>query len=152
MAFEKDLVVTYVSSDAYALHRATPEAAGLDLRSPKDEVIPAKGRVLIDILIAVKLPVGTYGRIAPRSGLALDHFIDVGAGVIDRDYEGSIKVLLFNFSDVDYPIKAGRPIAQLICEKCLVPDVVVDSRTWKNVERPTLLRRGDQGFGSTGNN
>lgn len=45
------------------------------------------------------IPEGYYGRIAPRSGLACKHFIDVGAGVIDSDYRGEIMVLLFNFSN-----------------------------------------------------
>lgn len=43
------------------------------------------------------------GRIAPRSGLAAKHFIDTGAGVIDADYRGEVKVLLFNHSDADFP-------------------------------------------------
>lgn len=43
------------------------------------------------------------GRVAPRSGLASKHFIDTGAGVIDADYRGEVKVLLFNHSDVDFP-------------------------------------------------
>ena len=43
-------------------------------------------------------------RIAPRSGLASKNFIDVGAGVIDTDYRGEIKVLLFNFPDVDFKV------------------------------------------------
>ena len=42
------------------------------------------------------------GRIAPRSGLAVKHFIDTGAGVIDADYRGQVKVLLFNHSDDDF--------------------------------------------------
>ena len=42
------------------------------------------------------------GRVAPRSGLACKNFIDTGAGVIDADYRGEVKVLLFNFSDVDF--------------------------------------------------
>ena len=48
------------------------------------------------------IPAGNYGRIAPRSGLAAKNMIDVGAGVIDSDYRGEIKVLLFNLSDVDF--------------------------------------------------
>jgi len=49
------------------------------------------------------IPHGNYGRIAPRSGLAVKNFIDVGAGVIDSDYRGEVKVLLFNLSqDTDF--------------------------------------------------
>lgn len=46
--------------------------------------------------IQVQLPPGTYGRIAPRSGLALKNFIDVGAGVIDADYR---YIFLFFFKE-----------------------------------------------------
>lgn len=42
------------------------------------------------------------GRIAPRSGLAVKNFIDTGAGVIDADYRGEVKVLLFNHADIDF--------------------------------------------------
>lgn len=57
------------------------------------------------------------GRIAPRSGLAAKHFIDTGAGVIDADYRGEVKVLLFNHSDVDFPVKVGDRVAQLVLER-----------------------------------
>jgi len=39
-----------------------------------------------------------------RSGLASKLFIDVGAGVVDEDYRGEVKVLLFNFSDVEFEV------------------------------------------------
>ena len=42
------------------------------------------------------------GRIAPRSGLAVKNFIDTGAGVIDADYRGEVKILLFNHADTDF--------------------------------------------------
>lgn len=42
------------------------------------------------------------GRIAPRSGLASKNFIDTGAGVIDADYRGQVKVLLFNHAEKDF--------------------------------------------------
>lgn len=70
--------------------------------SAKETVIPARGKALVETGIAVAVPEGTYGRVAPRSGLASKHFIDVGAGVIDADYRGEVKVLLFNFSEVDF--------------------------------------------------
>ena len=54
--------------------------------------------------LSVALPEGSYGRVAPRSGLAVKHFIDVGAGVIDADYRGPVGVLLFNFGDSDFQV------------------------------------------------
>lgn len=46
--------------------------------------------------IQIEVPEGCYGRVAPRFGLADKNFVDVGAGVIDPDYRGEVKVLLFN--------------------------------------------------------
>ncbi len=57
------------------------------------------------------------GRIAPRSGLASKHFIDTGAGVIDADYRGQVKVLLFNHAETDYQVKEGERVAQLVLER-----------------------------------
>ena len=65
----------------------------------------------------MSLPPGTYARIAPRSGLAIRNFIDVGAGVVDSDYRGEIKVILFNHSAEDFAVQAGDRIAQLILGK-----------------------------------
>ena len=83
------------------------------------------------------------GRIAPRSGLAVKHFIDTGAGVIDADYRGQIKVLLFNHSEVDFEIKEGDIISQLVIERIYTPEVLV-------VEQLEESIRGTGGFGSTG--
>jgi dUTP pyrophosphatase len=57
------------------------------------------------------------GRIAPRSGLASKNFIDTGAGVIDADYRGQVKVLLFNHAETEFKIKIGDRIAQLVLER-----------------------------------
>jgi deoxyuridine 5'-triphosphate nucleotidohydrolase len=93
--------------------------------------------------IAIAVPLGTYGRVAPRSGLALKHGIDVGAGVIDEDYRGNVGVILFNHSDVDFIVAAGDRVAQLILEKIETPDVEV-------VDDLSETVRGGGGFGSTG--
>lgn len=85
----------------------------------------------------------TDGRIAPRSGLAVKHFIDTGAGVIDSDYRGEVKVLLFNHSEVDFEVKEGDRIAQLVIERIYTPEVVVVEELEESV-------RGAGGFGSTG--
>ncbi|KAG0414181.1 hypothetical protein HPB47_008681, partial [Ixodes persulcatus] len=86
-----------------------------------DYSVPSRGKCvcLTDIQIAV--PDGCYGRVAPRSGLAAKHFIDVGAGVIDQDYRGNVGVVLFNFGDTDFKVSKGDRIAQLVCEKIAYP-------------------------------
>jgi dUTP pyrophosphatase len=124
--------------------RATQKSAGLDLFSPVSFVIPRNGKRLIDLKLQIILPEGTYGRIAPRSGLSCRYFIDVGAGVIDEDYQGSVKVLLFNFDKKNFTVKRGTAIAQLICEKISLPDV-------QEHVAPIRIktRRGTGGFGST---
>lgn len=84
-----------------------------------------------------------FSRIAPRSGLAVKHFIDVGAGVIDSDYRGAVGVVLFNHGDKDFAIARGDRVAQLILENITIAHVL---------ETDTLddTVRGDNGFGSTG--
>ena len=57
---------------------------------------------------------------APRSGLALNHHIHVGGGVIDQDYRGNVGVIIYNHSDAPFIITSGDRIAQLICEKSLI--------------------------------
>lgn len=74
--------------------------------SAYDAVVPAKGKALIKTDIQVQLPSGCYGRVAPRSGLAHKHFIDVGAGVIDEDYRGNVGVILFNFNTEDFQVSS----------------------------------------------
>lgn len=75
--------------------------------SAHDKAIPAQGKVLVDTDISLAIPEGHYGRVAPRSGLAAKHHIDTGAGVIDSDYRGPLKVLLFNLGQEDYEGKGA---------------------------------------------
>lgn len=70
--------------------------------SAESKVIPAGGKGLVDTQISVAVPLGTYGRVAPRSGLAAKHSIHTGAGVIDADYRGVLFVLLFNLGEADF--------------------------------------------------
>ena len=92
-------------------------AAGLDLYSAYNLTVPAQGLVSVVTDLQLVVPEGFYGRIAPRSGLALHHHIDIGAGVIDEDYRGNVTVILFNYSDKVFVINRGDRVAQLICEK-----------------------------------
>ena len=88
------------------------------------------------------LPIGTYGCIAPQSRLAVRHGLDVGAGVVDSDYRGDIKVLLFNHGQEMVNIEKSDCIAQLIPEK-------YDNRPLKEVNQMDHTEREAKGFGST---
>ncbi|PIA12607.1 deoxyuridine 5'-triphosphate nucleotidohydrolase [Coemansia reversa NRRL 1564] len=123
--------------------RGSDKAAGYDLYSSENTVINAKDRKVVSTGLMIKCPEGTYGRIAPRSGLAFKHGIDVGGGVVDADYTGVVKVILFNHSTENFEIKIGDRIAQIIFEVVIHPDFEVVSSLDTTV-------RGDGGFGSTG--
>ena len=123
--------------------RQTPFSAGVDLVCPQKTVIPARGKALISTELRIAIPFGHYGRIAPRSGLAANHSIHVGAGVIDADYRGEISALLFNLGDRHYTVEKGERMAQLIIEKIAFP-------TFVQCEDLTGTQRGSGGFGSTG--
>nr|POF06811.1 deoxyuridine 5'-triphosphate nucleotidohydrolase [Quercus suber] len=111
--------------------------------SATETKVPARGKALVPTNLSIAIPEGTYACVVPRSGLAWKHSIDVGAGVIDADYRGPVGVMLFNHSDVDFEVKVGDRIAQLIIEKIVTPDVI-------EVEDLDATVRGEGGFGSTG--
>lgn len=113
--------------------------------SAYDYVVKGRGKALVQTDIQIEVPEGTYGRIAPRSGLAWKNSIDVGAGVIDQDYRGNVGVILFNHSDDDFEVKKGDRIAQLICERITYP-VVEEAKSLSETAR------GAGGLGSTGIN
>ena len=103
--------------------RGSDGATGYDLSSAGDITIPAHGRGIVKTGLALKVPKGTYARIAPRSGLSVKKSIDIGAGVVDEDYRGEVGVVLVNNGDQDFPVKQGDRIAQLILEKIKTPSV-----------------------------
>ena len=110
-----------ISTNAVTPTRATEGLVGLDFYSPADYVIPPHNQLLIPTQIKLQIPLGYYGRLASKSGLAILHQLHVGAGVIDPDYTGEIMVLLINTASRVHHIKRGDPIAQLILEKVSIP-------------------------------
>ena len=94
--------------------RGSEHAAGFDLASAYDVIIPARGKALVKTDLAIAIPYSTYARVAPRSGLALKNFIDTGAGVVDFDYRGNVGVVLFNHAETDFEVKRGDRIAQVV--------------------------------------
>lgn len=123
--------------------RGSARAAGLDLCCIDDVKIPPKQRVTARTGLAVAIPPGFYGRVAPRSGLAAKNGLDVLAGVIDSDYRGEICCVLYNTGDEPINLPAGSKICQLIIEQIITPEAA-----WATDLDDTA--RGAGGFGSTG--
>jgi dUTP pyrophosphatase len=139
------LLVKRLTGNAILPKKGSYGAAGYDISSNCDIVVyPRGGRALVTTGLAIFIPSGTYGRIAPRSGLALKAGINVGAGVIDSDYRGEVGVILFNHSDTEFAIKSGDRIAQLILER------IEDRADVVEVGDLADTNRGANGFGSTG--
>jgi len=124
---------------------ATPGAAGMDVVSAEDAILPAGGRHAIATGFALAIPAGYEMQVRPRSGLALKHGISLPntPGTIDSDYRGELKVILINLGRESFAIARGDRIAQLV----LAPVV---QAAWDEVEELDDTTRGSGGFGSTG--
>jgi dUTP pyrophosphatase len=123
--------------------RGSRFSAGLDLYSNEDVIIASHGRAVVRTGLSVAVPHGYYGRVAPRSGLAVKHGLDVLAGVIDSDYRGELLCALINHGTESIEITTGMRIAQLVIEAIATPEPV-----WS--EDLSKTDRGEGGMGSTG--
>ena len=123
--------------------RGSSLAAGLDIYAIEDLTILPGDRALALTGLAVAIPEGYYGRLAPRSGLATKEGLDTLAGVIDADYRGEIRCLLYNTGHETITLPAQSKICQLIIERIITPAAV-----WADEISDT--DRGSGGFGSTG--
>lgn len=131
--------------------RATPHAAGMDLRAalPEPTWVLAPGeRRLVPTGLAMAIPPGYEGQVRPRSGLAARHGVTVlnAPGTIDADYRGEVQVMLINHGGTPFTLDRGERIAQLLLAP--VPDW-----GWREVAGTADLgetERGAGGYGSTG--
>lgn len=146
--YKKDLVenvvIVQLSENAKMPERADPGAAGYDLFSTENIVLERFERAAIGTGVKMIISSGSYGRIAPRSGLALNYGIDILAGVVDSSYRGEIKVILINLGKDKFEITEGMKIAQIVFEKIITPRLLPGSVSM------CPSQRAESGFGSTG--
>ena len=122
--------------------RSTEGAIGYDLYTPFSFTLYPREIKLVYTDIAIKVPLGHYGRVAPKSGLTLKHHVTVLAGVVDPDYTGNVGVVLHNLSsDTKFTRQVGQPIGQLILKVASIfPTLEVGGLP--------ITARGPYGFGS----
>jgi deoxyuridine 5'-triphosphate nucleotidohydrolase len=121
--------------------------AGYDVfyTGEKEEVIPAHKVLLVDIYIAIEIPVGVMCQVMSRSSLAKQG-INVKGGVIDSGYTGNISVIIQNDSEEDFLLKPQQKIAQLVFLQLASIDSLQPVETRKELGQTS---RGTDGFGST---
>ncbi len=139
--------VQKLSTHAYMPSKGSENAAGYDLYSPVDVLLPPKKNIIIWIDIAICIPcvqylMGFYGQIIGRSSLSKNGIL-VMPGVIDPDYRGNIGIHLYNLTEEFYLIQKGDRIAQLIIH-CVLNSICIET-----TNLPQTIR-GNGGFGSTG--
>lgn len=126
--------------------RATPQAAGYDIRSAEQEVTLRPGEIrLVGTGLVMQLPEGVECQVRPRSGLALRHGLTLpnSPGTIDPDYRGELRVILQNLGTEPVTLRRGERIAQLVFARFESPAVCL-------AEALAETDRGEGGFGSTG--
>lgn len=126
--------------------RATPHAAGYDIRSAEESVVLQPGEIrLVSTGLVMELPEGVECQVRPRSGLALRHGVTLpnSPGTIDPDYRGEIRVIMQNLGAEVVTLSRGERIAQLVFARFEAPEIV-------EVEALSETERGAGGFGSTG--
>lgn len=158
------LLIKKLYPDALVPSYGSVGAAGLDLCAYGEHIIPPRTRKLISTGISIQWvssstetsnetkennennenPEDYYFRIAPRSGLTVKHCIEIGAGVVDSDYRGEVKVCFINNSDSFYSITHGDRIAQGILER------IKRFSSIEVIDELVETDRGEGGFGSTG--
>jgi dUTP pyrophosphatase len=131
------------TTDSASLPRVMqPGDVAADLTASQGVTVPARGRAMVPTGLILELPEGFRARVHSRSGLSLKHGIEAGAGLIDQGYRHEVGVLLYNHSDVDFPVAVGDRVAQLCIERYTHPQFV-ESEAVERTERTA-------GWGSSG--
>ena len=129
----------------FAPSRAHFADAGVDFRTPEAFTLGAGESKVIDLKVAVEIPVGMYGLMESKSGLMTKHHIVVEGGTIDAGFRGSIKISMANHGTEPYHFFQGDKIAQMVVMPCDLSSIdVVES-----LDEPDD-GRGTDGYGSTG--
>lgn len=146
MTFEVRFSRLPTNPDLPLPERATPHAAGYDVRSVEESVTLRPGEIrLVSTGLLMELPEGVECQVRPRSGLALKHGVTLpnSPGTIDPDYRGELRVIMQNLGQEPVTLSRGDRIAQLVFTRFEAPRVV-------EADRLSETERGEHGFGSTG--
>lgn len=135
--------IKLLDADAKVPTQAREYDAGYDLYSIDGFDLYPGQRRLFKTGVALMIPPGYYGRICPRSGLALKNGIDTLAGVIDSGYRNDVSVVLINLGEREVLVNRGDRIAQIVFQRC-------EEVSFPVVDELISTERGANGYGSSG--
>lgn len=125
------------------LKRNNPTDAGQDIYSNEGMVIRGRSSASVGTGLVIAVPKGHVGLVWPRSGSSFKSDIETGAGVIDADYRGEVRVKLYNHGDDDFIIEPDERIAQLLT-------IPINTNNYIKVDELDETTRGTNGFGQSG--
>jgi len=137
-----EILIKKTHPEATVPTQAAEGDAGYDLYSLEEVALAPLARAVVKTGVSLAIPVGFYGRVAPRSGLAVKKGLDVLAGVVDSGYRGDVGVVLINLSSEEIILEKKSKIAQLIIEQCHDAD-------WIETDDLSASERGEDGYGSS---
>nr|WP_226842629.1 dUTP diphosphatase [Acidithiobacillus thiooxidans] len=128
-------------------HYASADAAGMDLRVCLDEPLHLLANTVELVSAGFAMHIADpkiTALLLPRSGLGHKGLV-LGnlTGLIDADYQGPIKMSLWNRSQDEIVIEPGERVAQMVLVPVIRPEILV-------VDEFAATERGSAGFGSTG--
>jgi len=123
--------------------------AGFDIHASAPALIKPLSSAHISTNLTISLPLNTVAFVKPRSGLSFKFNIETGAGVIDQDYSGEIRVHLYNHGSEPYQVNTNDKIAQLVIIPIVHPTVLTLNNAIYNKPSPEA-QRDTKGFGSSG--
>lgn len=140
--------------DAIAPKQGYAGDLGIDVCTPDAVTVPAGGSAVVDTGLRIQVPpvpealaqdflMGCF--VWAKSGLSTRSHIEKGAGVIDPNYTGPLRIKLYNLGTEDVQFAPGNKIAQLVFSLCAKVEAVLESdlSEWQT-------ERGERGFGSSG--
>lgn len=125
--------------------RAHFDDAGIDFRTPVGFTLAPGESHVVDLRVAVEIPIGYFGKMESKSGLNVKHSIVSCGGVIDSGFRGTIKVRMQNDGTEEYTFKPGDKLVQMV----LIP-VLLATIDCVNELDPADSGRNESGWGSTG--
>lgn len=113
-----------INDGGYIPQRAHWLDAGADFRSCEDYILNPHDGHVFELNVAVQLPPNTFGYMASKSGLMVNHGVICLGGIIDAGFRGPIKVRMYNTSDTPYHIHEGDKLVQMVVIPCICEDFV----------------------------